>query len=286
MTRTRLSDGRIMTATEVDLFAKILPERQDVRRAGIEREGVHPFALNAAAKRLDEAQLVEKVVYEAQIAGSFKGPAWEQLSRALWIYAWSALRGKIRTGEIIALVKKYDSRSFTISPDDLAVLHHSPDERSALALDTILKAIPDFQRNALAKGGWSSAAGACLTTYFLGTCALKFRRTYQEWSQNRVGQLERLAAQHHLDLNRIGQQVTTAVSDVACGDPRLEVVLTMLNHEDRTTRLIYGMRMRELTYPQIGAELGLSASAVEARVYRFNLRVKHRVHSDATGVAS
>jgi DNA-directed RNA polymerase specialized sigma24 family protein len=285
-----MSEGRVVRyeVIEFDPLARMADE-PDAAAPGTmssagpanERRPIQHDAESSDLQRCKEAELVAEAAAVARRDGKFHGPAWNQISQTLMTYAWKTLRSKIRTGDIVALVHKYDSR-LRITSEDSEVLRLSPDARSELAVDTILRAIPDFQRNALLKGRWSADGGASLKTYFLNLCALHFRRAYGFWAEERVEKLGRLATGHALVLHQIGQQVTAAVHDIAHDDPRLETALTLLSLQDRTTRLIYGMKMREMTDAQIGADLGLSAAAVRSRVYRFNRLMKSRTNETKT----
>ncbi|MFC5008729.1 sigma factor-like helix-turn-helix DNA-binding protein [Dactylosporangium cerinum] len=223
------------------------------------------------ADRAEEARLIAEV----RRRNVCEGPAWDVLHDRLWIYAWKTLQRKIASGEISALVSKHDPfGDLHLSPEDAVVLRRSPDDRAELAIDVIRTALEDFKRNAVLKGKWSPTAGASLTTYFLGTCALHFRRTYWTWSEERFGRLERTAARFGIDTTYVERHFRAIDSDASVDPWRLELAQFLLSKADPLTKTIFLLKVRGLTHAEIAAEIGMSTAAVSSRVRRFSNSAK------------
>jgi DNA-directed RNA polymerase specialized sigma24 family protein len=268
-----------MAQVRVESFDPLAPTPVVLQEAAATVDHMDQLEEQAHVERLQEnrehAELIAKAVAVARQTGEFHGRAWEQLSDMLCEYAWKTLQSKIRTGEIAELVGKYTAW-WSLHPGDAETLRVSPDARMELAGEVILRALPDFQRNALMAGRWDPEGGARLKTYFIGTCAFKFRRAYEHWARERRGKLHEAALNYGVNLVWVDQQIGTAVSDIAGDDPRLSSALELLERQDETTKMIYLLMMRDLTHAEIGEQLGLSASAVESRARRFRRLVKRQ----------
>ncbi len=224
--------------------------------------------VRAAQARLDEARLVDDI-----LATGFDGQSYQQLSDDLWLYSFPVMKVLIRTGKITALVRRHaPTRVFTMHPEDQAVLAKSVEERDALAVDVIIKALADFKRNALGKRGWDPAGGASLRTYFIGTCALNFPDAYHAWSARRAERLDKIAHAHKVDLSRLGEQVGTLADPYEAAATR-DIARRIVKEAPPATKLILGLILQDLTMAQIAAELGLTERAVEGRLYRLRRRV-------------
>ncbi len=234
-------------------------------------------ARRRAEARLDEADLVERVLFELNKGGRFDGVAYRQLFEDLWLYAWPVIKAFLRTGEMGRVLRRYaPHRSVAVNPEDHVVLRNSEEGRDALARDVISRAVKNFQSHALVKRQWSPTKGAALRTWFIGTCALEYPRAYQGWSRSRGTRLDRLAARHEIDPDAVGGQLATHLPDPASiaidrGDLR-----AMIEKAQPMTKVILGMLMAGMTHSQIAGELGLTVRAVEGRMYRFRVRVVER----------
>jgi DNA-directed RNA polymerase specialized sigma24 family protein len=266
--------------TSVDPFAHFMAEINS------EPEFAEPDAVREAARtRLDDADLVQRVLFEMHMRGQperpplrqtgrFAGRAYWQLFDGLWLYAWPVIRAFIRTNRMGQVLRRYaPGRSVAISPEDQLVLCRSPEECDALAIDVIAAAVQDFEKYALKRRRWSPTGGASLRTWFIGTCSLVFPRAYHRWSKDRGSRLDRAASRHGVDLKVVAYEIAACVPDPEAYAVDRAALRNMIEKAQPMTKVILGMIMSGLTHAQIAAELGLSVRAVEGRMYRFRTRV-------------
>lgn len=234
-----------------------------------------------AQDRLDQAALVEQVLFEDSLDDDRLRFARRQLHDDLWLYAWPVLKAFIRTARMNQLLRRYDpSRFVAVRPEDQVVLRSSEEERDALAIDVIGRAIKDFDRTAIAGRKWSPTGGASLRTYFIGTCALNFQRAYKKWSKSRGNKLDRVARKHNIDLERVAEDVAALTPDLATHAAQRIAVSELIKMAQPQTKVILGLIMQDLTFVQIAAVLGLTTGAVEQRMRRFRHRVaRERRHA-------
>lgn len=225
-----------------------------------------------AEYRLADHTLIEQVRFEMSIDRPWDGKAYRQLSDDLWLYAWPVVKAFLRTHRLQQVLDRCaPGRRAAIQPEDMVVLTNSEAARDELALDIIAAAIEHFRTHAILKRKWvASKKGASLRTYFINTCALHYPRAYQQWAKERAGVLDRLAARHDVDFEKIGNQLTgNLAADVA----RRVDLARLVDVATPTTKLILGMIAQGMTQAQIAAELRVTTKSVERRMANFRKRV-------------
>ena len=225
-----------------------------------------------------EASLVEQVLFETAMGTGRSGYADQQLFDDLWVYALPVLKAFIRTMRMHQLLCRYQPARpwISIIPEDQVVLRNSEAERDGLAVDTIIRAVKDFRRNALERRKWSPDGGASLRTYFIGTCALNFPRAYQRWSKDRGTRLDSLAARYAICLESVADQVATLDPDPAVSAADRDVLRRIVAVAQPTTKLILALLMQDLTQQQVADELGLTAISVERRMASLRRRARNQ----------
>ncbi|WP_410540134.1 hypothetical protein [Streptomyces sp. KL2] len=133
----------------------------------------------------------------------FRGPEYEVFRNELCRDSMPILRGMLRNGNLIRLAQqRFENKGirFWVHPDDVALLHRSPEDRDEIIVDALLGALKTFRRKALVAGGWNpnhrgSRGVCCLTTFFIGQCIWEFRRAYVKWAKQRMKITRQEAAQ-------------------------------------------------------------------------------------------
>jgi DNA-directed RNA polymerase specialized sigma24 family protein len=242
----------------------IEPELADPRLVG------RPTAM----ARLDDAELVQQVLFELNVGGPAQRQAYRQLFDDLWLYAWPVLKGLLRTNRMNQVVRRYLGVGASIKPEDMVTLAHSEAERDDLAIDVILRSVKSFEKNAIRLGKWSPTGGACLRTWFIGTCAMNFPRSYYRWASQRTDRLIQMSQRHRIS------NAPEDLDDLVAGlpDPTQAVLdrialRSLLSRIQPDTQYILGRIMQGATYPEIADELRWSVGAVTQRVYRLRKRV-------------
>ncbi|WP_344501140.1 hypothetical protein [Dactylosporangium maewongense] len=232
---------------------------------------------DTAMRRLDEQDLIERIAFEALLSSRSEGQAYHQLFDDLWLYGWPVIKAFLRLNRMGHLVQRYSPRLYVaMTPEDMVVLHQSEEERDALAIDVISRAVEDFYHRAVLDRGWKQDGGASLRTWFIGACALNFPRAYQRWSRARSDRIGELAVRYGLDLDEVGAHLAGVVPDPERVVIDRSDLRAMIDMAQPTTKVILGLIMQGKSQAQIAGELGLTLRAVEGRLYRFRQRVLKR----------
>jgi hypothetical protein len=194
-------------------------------------------------------------------SADFQGPLMQQFTDDLWLYGWDVLRGLVRKGTISQVRTGMPHRAFTAA--DRQTLHDSAELRDGLVMEALAWAIPKFVR-LLKRGKWSPEKGASLSSYFTGTCASGFWLAYGRWHDDRVRTLRALEG-----LTALPER---EVPDVTLPSQQRNAIRAILKTASPEQQAICWGVLQDKTQAQIGAELGLSARAVEGRMYQ--LRTK------------
>jgi DNA-directed RNA polymerase specialized sigma24 family protein len=298
-------------------YAVAADDRLDdlLREISVEPELADPRVASrpAAIARLNDAELVQQVLFELRLAplatrpvqapddedlfdvlrasvelarlersdaprpaGRVHGPAYRQLFDDLWLYAWPVLKAFLRTTRMNQVVRRYSAYGVAIKPEDMVTLRHSEAERDALAIDVISRAVVQFEKKAILEKKWSPAGKASLRTWFIGTCALNFPRAYEQWSAQRTDRLLQLSRRRGwvLDCVEDIHDVVSELPDPA--DVALDRVAlrALLAKTKPETRYILGRIMQGATYQEIADELRWTVAAVTQRVYRLRERIR------------
>lgn len=255
-------DGRLGDLLEEIVFE---PELFDPRFAG----------RTAAITRLDDAELVQQVLFELRTSSAVRGPADRQLFDDLWLYAWPVLKAFLRTTRMNQVVRRYLPHGVAITPEDMVTLRHSEAERDALSIDVISRAVVHFRKKAIIEQKWSPTGKASLRTWFIGSCALAFPRAYERWSTERTDRLMEMSSRGMVpvrpeDLNDLVAEMPNP-ADIALDRAALQVLLAKIKPE---TRYILGRIAQGATYQEIADELRWSAGAVAQRIHRLRERIR------------
>jgi len=193
----------------------------------------------------------------------FQGPAWERTAEALVRYGYAAVSKRIRSGQIVADCSRRKLKGVPAG----SRLPFESREITDLTELTVAEAICAF-REILRQGRWSAEGGASLTTFFLGQCFIRFPDAYRRWL--REARPASWTSIHRDDGAMM--DVPDPHDDVEETIERLDVVRRLSIENDRTRRVVT-RRVEGYSQREIGAELGLSAKAVEALLYRYRRRL-------------
>jgi hypothetical protein len=219
-----------------------------------------------AARRLADRDLVGELA-----AAGFTGPVFEVTVNEFAAYGVAALMAWMRTGEI---ARKCLSRGRPLPGADRVMAAWSRDDRLEIAVEATARALRYFVDEVLKPARWNYRRGATLRTYFVGACLLQFPNVYEVW----LNEQKRWGA---VDLVDPGAEEAAGVDrgDVAWADPTAAAVIhrqhvreVLAGIPDPQTRQAAQMVMLGYEHAEAGAELGLTAAAVGARLHRLRGR--------------
>lgn len=210
-----------------------------------------------AMRRLADHALVEELR-----ATDFAGPVFEVAQTELAAYGISVLMGWMRTGQIFARCQASGRPLSTSTPE------WSPDDRLEIAIETTARGLRFFVDRVLKPGRWDYQRGTTLRTYFIGACLLQMRNVFDGW----------LTEQRHWSQVNDETPLDDAIGsgDLQWTDPTGDTVLRActirewLNSiTDPKTRLAAWLVLaHQASHQEAGKAVGLSAGAVEGRLYR------------------
>ncbi|MBW3536916.1 MAG: hypothetical protein KY395_03980 [Actinobacteria bacterium] len=120
----------------------------------------------------------------------FAGKTWHRKQIELYNYGRRVLPKKIRTGEIFAIMREVGvpPASDLRLPRGVELTSHEVEE---LVTDVSAKALLDFKR-VLTAGVWDPYRDevACMSTFYVGKCALEFRGPWRRFLRARRKRLE------------------------------------------------------------------------------------------------
>jgi len=219
-----------------------------------------------ARRRLADLVLVEELAAEG-----FCGVQFEMFVIELSSYGIAALMAWMRTGQIARQCAAKGRPVAGGLPDQW-----SPDDRLEIAVETTARALNHFIGEVLIPGRWDPGRGASLKTFFVGSCVLQFPNVYSVW---RTEQRPWKA----VDVIEPGTEdaAIPLTHGASWSDPTAENVirreLTQENLDaikDSRTRKAAEMVMDGYSFAEAGAATGLSAAAVEGRLYRLRRRLR------------
>lgn len=212
-------------------------------------------------------RLADGALFTELSAAGFEGPVFQVAETEFAAYGIAVLMAWTRTGQIFGKCLAKGRPLSDMEP------RWSRDDRLEIAIETTARALKYFVENVLKAGRWDPCRGASLKTYFVGTCLLQFANVFELWvaEQRRWGQL-------HDDEATLDDGV--GGGDPQWADPTAEAAVRTCSAReclrgiaDRQTReaawLVFG---NEASHAEAGAAVGLSADAVEGRLYRLRRR--------------
>lgn len=233
-----------------------------------------------AAESLARRERDHEKISDLALRG-FDGPEYEMFASELCAYGYPVIMAWIRRGLIYKLCTE-KGRPISASEAERATLNESYEDRLELAMDTTARAMTYFRSEVLLKNKWTFHGGATLTTYFVGACLLAFPNEFRRWQGERarwnkalaVGQLrypETTAEQLH------SPQIAHRLVGHAGSDPADTVVaraylMAELRAMSEETAQAAALVLDGLSHDEIGAQLGISARAVEALLYRYRVK--------------
>lgn len=141
-----------------------------------------------------------------------------------------------------------------------------------LAIETVARGFDLFRRLEATQQGWDPAAGASVTTYFVGCCVREFANVYRfyEREQNRTAWALPLPPDELVSLSaELGGFTSRSAEATALDRLTVDEGLEQLDHFSRKSLLLseYGS-----SYTEIGKELGVSRGAVAQILHRHRKR--------------
>ena len=194
-------------------------------------------------------------------AANFEGALMAGFIDDLWLYGWDVLRGLVRKGTVAHVATGLPHP--TLSADDRQTLHDSAEQRDVLVVEALTWAVPKFVQ-LVKEGHWSPEKGASLASYFTGTCATGFWLAYARWRRERSLTI--------LVMERLNALPECYASDAARDVSNRNAIQIIMRTASPEQRAICLGILQDKTHSEIGYELGLSARAVEGRMYQLRTR--------------
>jgi hypothetical protein len=213
----------------------------------------------------------------------FTGPLYEQFANELYLYVYSRLRKKMRTGEIAGLTGK-SATPLRMTEDELSTLHRDDAVRDQLAVHTIAAAMPVFVKR-LKRNGYRPAdhpgrdgRPTTLKSYFFGMCLIVFPREFVSWRKERQDRFLTAAARMPPDLvlRALGQTVRDPVPE-ALAD-LCDRVNSLINSSPPRVRAVMLLTLHEYSQSEIADLLQVKIGDVENARFRFRQRARKRMH--------
>lgn len=224
--------------------------------------------------RVDNAgrRLADRALLDELIATGFTGPVFEIAVTEFAAYGIATMMAWMRTGEIVKQCKVKGRPLPALG--GLVAGQWTRDDRLEIAIETTARALRFFINEVLRPGKWDHRRGATLKTFFVGSCLLQFPNVFDLWAgeQKRWGQVNAAepATEDATDMLR---------RDACWSDPTCEIVIrdqitkaALDGIADPRTRSAAHLVMLGYTFAEAGAMVGLSAAAVEGRLYRLRRR--------------
>lgn len=203
----------------------------------------------------------------------FADQAFEVLAVALVGYAHRVLLGWMATGEIY---RRCLVRGWPVLPTDTErdFLYAHPEEVDEIVNETLGEALVYLRACATSgEGKWDRAAGASLTTYFVGGCVHRFPNIYRRWSRE---------FQRQPPTDSYSADDRSVVVLASRDDVELEIISEILTKEKLNTmppnvRRIVELRMEGCSFADIAGRTGAtSARAIEGVLQRYRDGLRRR----------
>ncbi|GGO94061.1 hypothetical protein GCM10011584_34230 [Nocardioides phosphati] len=201
------------------------------------------------------------------IADGCGSPSYITLREHLWAYALPVMKDALRTGKIKTMLEKH-SVIQAVSSSDRVALHSDLEARDALAVDVVAAGEQHFRDVTIERERWRPDGGSSIETFFVTGCLFAFPKAYRAWSRERVDRVVAIAKRYP-EAFAPGASADTAQMAVD-----RELLRTAIRLADDETRAILALLAAGSTHAEVGEVVGLSARAVEGRVYRFKKTVQ------------
>jgi hypothetical protein len=217
-------------------------------------------------------RLADRMFLDELAAAGFTGAAFDIAATEFSAYGTAVMMAWMRTGAIIRHCK---ARGRPLALGSLAAAGRwSRDDRLEIALETTARAWSFFVDEVLMQGKWDHRRGATLKTFFVGACLLQFPNTFDVWASEQKRWSQVTAAEPGAE-----DLADTVRPDACWSDPTCEAVIghqmtqrALNDIKDPGTRHAALMVMRGHSLAEAGEAVGLSAGAVEGRLYRLRRR--------------
>jgi hypothetical protein len=220
-----------------------------------------------ASRRLQDQGLVDDL-----FAADFAGPLFEITVTEFAAYGIAVQMAWMRTGEIARQCK---ARGRPVPVGSMAAGHWSRDDRLEIASETTARALKFFVEDVLKPRRWDYLRGATLKTFFIGSCLLQFPNVFDQWMRER----DRWARTHDPDAQI--EDADTLRRDTRWSDPTGETAISrqvareaLDGITDPCTREAARLVALGCSFAEAGQQVGLSAAAVEGRLYRLRRRAE------------
>jgi hypothetical protein len=180
-------------------------------------------------------------------------------------YGIAVMMAWTRTGEIFRRCKAIGR---PVADAGILAAGWSRDDRQEIAIETVACALRYFMDDVLKKGQWDPCRGTSLKTYFVGACLLQFPNVFGRWARDQH-RWERI---HDRESS---VEEATPSQDVQWADPTGDAAVqsctaaeALKNIADPRTREAARQVMLGANLAEAGEAVGLTAAAVEGRLYR------------------
>ena len=201
------------------------------------------------ARLQGDRDLVDRLMWR-----QYTGPEWDLFAHTLAEYGFPVMRAWIRSGRIHAECAKRGLGG-------LRRREMRGDDAVEVSMETVAVAIHRFRDSVLVPGRWDPRRGASLNTFFIGQCVLRFPNVYRRWLTEQLW----FKDQGHAVMTRAAAQEPATARDPYF-DLQVNRALALARAEP--DRAIVALADLGQTQEEIGAQFGMSAKAVEMRLYR------------------
>lgn len=219
----------------------------------------------AARARVENAKrlLADRALAAELAMAGFAGPVFEVAETEFAAYGIAVMMAWMRTGQIFRKCRD------TGRPVRDQRLQWSRDDRLEIAIETTARALRHFVDQVLRPGKWDPCRGATLRTFFVGACLLQFTNVFELWATE----------QRHWAQVNDGESIpddAAGRTDLQWTDPtggaavRRRTAQEQLNRipDPKTRRAAWLVLGHGASHAEAGEAVGLSAAAVEGRLYR------------------
>lgn len=244
--------------TIADLEEASIVSEPEVRQAAAElslfvrrhsRAGSRSVSQEESQKRL---RADAELLLELQLTG-YCGQLWERFRDRLARYGFTIIKSWCLSGKIAQQCHRIGFGALAPPPRRIEF-----DDAAELALETVARALNFFENGVLRSNGWNPAKGATLRTYFIGACTHCFKNEYNRWcAENRGFHDEEL-----LDCPDVAFPGT---------EPRPEArvyLQRLIERVPKDARQMLTLSALGYTHEEIAIETGLTAKAIERRLYK------------------